>query len=89
MIEEALDRKEKHKKVLQGLFVFLKMDACTRHRVNYFSINNRLVGENNEIVTKTLAVKDTDANHGSEFLQVLVEKVLQDYEIKKIKFFAL
>ncbi|XP_073401270.1 uncharacterized protein [Dendrobates tinctorius] len=59
------------------------MDACTRHRVNYFAINVRFVCDKNEIVTKTLAVKDTKAHHTSEFLQVLVEKVLQDYELKR------
>ncbi|KAM4053246.1 LOW QUALITY PROTEIN: uncharacterized protein ACNLHF_005976 [Anomaloglossus baeobatrachus] len=83
VIEEAFKQKEELKKTLKGRFLFLKMDACTRHRVNYFAINVRLVCDKNEIVTKTLAVKDTKAHHTSEFLQVLVEKVLQDYELKK------
>ena len=83
MIEEAIKQKEELKKSLKGRFVFLKMDSCTRHRVNYFAINVRFVCENNKIVTKTLAVKDTKAHHTSEFLQVLVEKNLQEYELKK------
>ncbi|XP_075172075.1 uncharacterized protein LOC142243755 [Anomaloglossus baeobatrachus] len=83
VIEEAFKQKEELKKTLKGRFVFLKMDACTRHRVNYFAINVRFVCDKNEIITKTLAVKDTKAHHTSEFLQVLVEKVLQDYELKK------
>ncbi|KAM3921449.1 uncharacterized protein RB166_010830 [Leptodactylus fuscus] len=81
--EEAFKQKEELKKTLKGRFLFLKMDACTRHRVNYFAINVRFVCDKNEIVTKTLAVKDTKAHHTSEFLQVLVEMVLQDYELKK------
>ncbi|KAM4018767.1 LOW QUALITY PROTEIN: uncharacterized protein ACNLHF_008010 [Anomaloglossus baeobatrachus] len=83
VIEEAFKKRKNLKKTLKGRFLFLKMDACTRHRVNYFAINVRFVCDKNEIVTKTLAVKDTKAHHTSEFLQVLVEKVLQDHELKK------
>ncbi|KAM9307836.1 uncharacterized protein PAF06_011978 [Gastrophryne carolinensis] len=85
VIEEAVKQKKELQESLKGRFVFLKMDACTRHRVNYFAINVRFVCEKNEIVTitKTLAVKDTKAHHSSEFLQVLVENVLQEYELKK------
>ena len=68
MIEEAIKQKEDLKKSLKGRFVFLKLDGCTRHRVNYFAINVRFVCENNKIVTKTLAVKDTKAHHTSKFL---------------------
>ncbi|XP_067128178.1 uncharacterized protein [Centruroides vittatus] len=45
------------------------MDACTSHRVNYFAINVRFIDENNTIVTKTLAVKDTMAHHTGEYLR--------------------
>ncbi|KAM4031892.1 uncharacterized protein ACNLHF_019269 [Anomaloglossus baeobatrachus] len=82
VIEEAFKQKEELKKTLKGRFLF-KMDVCTRHKVNYFAINVRFVCDKNEIVTKTLAVKDTKAHHTGEFLQVLMEKVLQDYELKK------
>ena len=83
VIEEAIKQKQEPKKFLKGRFVFLKMDGCTRHRVNYFAINVRFVCENNKIVIKTLALKDTKAHHTSEFLQALVEKNLQDYKLKK------
>ena len=66
VIEEAIKQKEEPKKSLKGRFVFLKMDGCTRHRVNYFAINVRFVCENNKIVIETLAVKDTKALSGEE-----------------------
>ncbi|CAJ0957964.1 unnamed protein product [Ranitomeya imitator] len=83
VIEEALNQKEDPKKTLKRRFVFLKMDACTRHRVNYFGINVRYVCDNKKIVTKMLSVKDTKARHSSQFLHNLVEKVLHDYDLKK------
>ncbi|XP_073507370.1 uncharacterized protein [Phyllobates terribilis] len=89
VIEEALKQKEDLKKTLKRRFMFLKMDACTRHRVNYFAINVRYVCDHKDIVTKTLAVKDTKAHHTSQFLQALVEKVLQDYELKKEQVLAI
>ncbi|XP_073431995.1 uncharacterized protein [Dendrobates tinctorius] len=58
-------------------------------RVNYFAINVRYVCDNNKIVTKTLVVKDTKAHHSSQFLQTLVEKVLQDYVLKKEQVLAI
>ncbi|XP_044134821.1 AP-4 complex subunit mu-1 isoform X1 [Bufo gargarizans] len=83
VIEEAKCKKEELQKVLKGRFVFLKMDACTRHRVNYFAINVRFVDENNKTITRTLGLKDTQAHHTSDYLQKLVEGVLEDFEIKK------
>ncbi|KAM9330121.1 LOW QUALITY PROTEIN: uncharacterized protein PAF06_009560 [Gastrophryne carolinensis] len=83
IIEEAQCKKEELQKVLKGRFVFLKMDACTRHRVNYFAINVRFVDENNKTITRTLGLKDTQAHHTSDYLQKLVEGVLKDFEIKK------
>ncbi|GFG29456.1 hypothetical protein Cfor_08213, partial [Coptotermes formosanus] len=83
IIEEAKCKKEELQKVLKGRFVFLKMDACTRHRVNYFAINVRFVDENNKTITRTLGLKDTQAHHTSDYLQKLVESVLEDFEIKK------
>ena len=58
------------------------MDACTRHRVNYFAINVRYVDDWRNI-TKTLAIKDTEAQHSSNFLKQLVNNVLKDYGIQK------
>ncbi|XP_073540576.1 uncharacterized protein [Phyllobates terribilis] len=89
VIEEALKQKEGLKKTLKRRSMFLKMVACTRHRVNYFAINVRYVCDNKEIVTKKLAVKDTKAHHTSQILQALVEKVLQDYELKKEQVLAI
>ena len=59
------------------------MDTCTRHRVNYFAINVRFVAEDDVVVTKKLAVKDTEAQHTSSFMQQLVTDVLLDFDIKK------
>ncbi|XP_073501872.1 uncharacterized protein [Phyllobates terribilis] len=89
VIEEVLKQKEDLKKTLKRRFMFLKMEACTRHRVNYFAINVRYVCDNKEIVTKTLAVKDTKAHQTSQFLQALAEKVLQDNKLKKEQVFAI
>lgn len=83
VIEEARTRKEELRKSLKDRIIFIKMDACTRHRVNYFAINVRFVDENNKILTRTLGVKDTQAHHTSEYLQKLVQEVLDDFKIKK------
>ena len=74
--------KEELKRKLKNKFVYLKMDACTRHRVNYFAINVRYV-DKGRYITKTLAIKDTDAQHSSAFLKQLVKDVLHDYGIEK------
>jgi len=55
------------------------MDACTRHHVNYFV---RYVNEGKNY-TKTLAIRDTQAQHSSEFLTQLQKDVLQDYGLQK------
>ncbi|KAM4044019.1 uncharacterized protein ACNLHF_008128 [Anomaloglossus baeobatrachus] len=89
VIEEARKEKENLKKTLKSRFMFLKMDSCIHHRVNYFAINVRYVCDNKEIVTKTLAVKDSKPHHTSQFLQTLVENVLQDYELKKEQVLAI
>ena len=39
VIDEYESQKEQLKTKLSNKFVYLKMDACTRHRVNYFAIN--------------------------------------------------
>ena len=83
ILEEAKNEREELQKTLKGRFMFIKMDAATRHRVNYFVINARFVDENKKMVTQTLGVKDTKAHHGSIYLQNLVEEILKDFEIKK------
>ena len=83
IINEAVAKKDELKKDLAGQYIFLKMDAATRHRVNYFAINARYYSADCKIVTKTLAVKDTKANHDSHYLHNLVENVLSDHNINK------
>ena len=51
VIDEASKQKEELKELLKGQLIYLKMDACTRHRVNYFAINVRFVDESNMMVT--------------------------------------
>ncbi|XP_071057018.1 uncharacterized protein [Onthophagus taurus] len=58
------------------------MDACTRQRTNYFGINVQFVDDNDKICINTIAVKDTKAQHGSDFLKTLIIDVLREYDIK-------
>ena len=76
--------KQKNKLVedIRHKLIFVKMDAATRHRVNYFAINIRYVDNENNSVTKTLAVRDTKNSHTSEFISDLLCKVLHDYNIE-------
>ena len=41
VIKHAKQKKDEMRQVLKGRHVFLKMDGCTRQRVNYFAINVR------------------------------------------------
>lgn len=68
---------------LRGKFIYLKMDAVRRHRVNYFAINAKFINKDEAIVTKTLTVKYTQAHLDSHHLQKLIEGVLKDFEMKK------
>ena len=83
IIDEASKNKGALRKNLEGKYIYLKMDAATRHRVNYFAINVRFVGDDGKIVTKTLAVRDTRAHHDSSYLHRLIEDILAEFEIKK------
>jgi len=60
------------------------MDACARqhHYVNYFAINVRYVDEGKNY-TKTLAIRDNQAQHSSKFLTQLEKDVLYDYGLPK------
>jgi len=58
---EAADKKEELTKTLQGRYIYLKMDAAARHRVNYFAINARFVNDDGKNLARTLAVKNTKA----------------------------
>ena len=59
VVEEAKKEKIVLKKMLRDKFCFLKMDACTRQRINYFAINVQFVDDNNTLTIRTLAVRDT------------------------------
>ena len=73
VIDEASKQKEELKELLKGRLIYLKMDACTCHRVNYFAINVRFADKSNMVVTKTLAIRDTHAQHTANHLKNLVE----------------
>ena len=55
------------------------MHSCTRqcHHVNYFAINVRYADERKNY-TKTLAIRDTEAQYSNKFLTQLVKDELQD-----------
>ena len=80
---EAEEQKNKLKEELRDKFLFLKMDRCTRHRKNYFSLKVQFVDYKNEVRIFTLAVRDTENQHSSNFIQRMVEDVLKDFEISK------
>ena len=83
VIESATLRKEELVEHVRGRFVFLKMDACTRQRVNYFAINLQFVGNEGTPVIRTLAVRDTQAQHTNEYLQKLISDILEEFQIRK------
>ena len=80
---EAEEQKNKLKEEFVIIFLFLKMDGCTRHRINYFALNVQFVDSKIEVRIFTLAVRDTENQHSSDFIQRLVEDVLKDFEIIK------
>jgi len=60
-------QKEQLNSKLSNKLVYLKMDACPCHCVNYFAINVRYVDEGKNY-TETLAIRNTEAQHYSKFL---------------------
>ena len=64
--------KNELKEELRDKFLFLKMDACTRHRVNYFGVNAQFVDSKNELIIATMGAKDTENQHYSTFIKTLV-----------------
>lgn len=89
VLEKARLEKEELKRKLKNTVVFLKMDACTRQRVNYLAINVQFMGENQEIVIYTLTVKDTQAQHASQYIKELVKEVLNDFELSVTQVLAI
>ena len=65
---EAEEQKNKLKEELRDKFLFLKMDECTRHRINYFVLNVQFVDSKTEGKIFTLAVRDTENQHSSDFI---------------------
>nr|XP_022910784.1 uncharacterized protein LOC111421821 [Onthophagus taurus] len=82
IINAANIKKLSLKNKLESKLIHLKMDACTRQRTNYFGINVQFVDDNDKICINTIAVKDTKAQHGSDFLKTLIIDVLREYDIK-------
>ena len=59
--------------------VFIKFDCATRLRVNYLGdIDNE---KQAQAVTKTLMVKDTQSQHTSNELKMMLRKILQEFDI--------
>ena len=83
VINEAADKKKELTETLLGRYLYLKMDAAIRHRVNYFAINARFVDDDGKNLTRTLAVTDTKIHHDSTYLQHVIEVVLEEYRIQK------
>ena len=83
VIEGAEKKIEELHSAFSGLYLFLKMDAASRHRVNYFAINVRYCTGDGNMLTSPLVVKDIKAKHDSNFLQMMIEKVLKDFNIGK------
>ena len=81
VINEADNQKQLLKKMLHKKFCNLKMDACARHRVNYFTINVQVTNDNNKLTIRTLAVRDSHALHTGHFIKCLVEEVLKGFNI--------
>ena len=59
------------------------MHACIRHRVNYHGINEQFLNSQNKLDIRTLAVRDTEAQHNSDFIRDTSEAVLTVYDINK------
>ena len=78
VINEADNQKQLLKEILHKKFCYLKMDACTRHRVNYFAINLQFMNDNKKLTIRTLAVRDSHALHTGHFIKCLVEEVLKE-----------
>ena len=80
IIDAAKAMKIAMKEDLKGKLVYLKFDAATRIRVNYLGLNVRYMS-NEQSITKTLAVVDTLCEHKGKFINSMIQKVLDEYEI--------
>lgn len=89
VIRKAVYQKNLVKEILHRKFCFLKMDACTRQRINYFAINVQFVDDNNSLAIRTLAVRDTKSQHTSAYIKDIVANVLEEYGISKEQVLAI
>ena len=76
-----MQQKEVLKKEQHDKFLFLKLDACTRHKVNCLGINVQFVNLKNKLDIRTQAVRDTEAQYNSNFTRDATEAVLKVYDI--------
>lgn len=83
ILTEAEKQKNILKKVLHAKFIFLKMDACTRHRVNYLAVNAQYIDDEKKLAICTLAVRDSQAQHSSDAIRRLIDNILKEFEIRK------
>ena len=88
VITAAIHRKNELEEKLSDKFVFLRMNGCTRHRVNYHAISVQFINYKNMLDIKTLAVRDTHAQHSSEFLRHTLETALK-FDLKKQQVLAI
>ena len=82
----AIDQKNVLKEELSDKFVFLKMESCARHGVSYLAINVQFINSKNMLDIKTLAVRDTQAQHSSKFMWHTLETVLKKIDMKSSRF---
>ena len=65
------------------------MDGCTRLRVHYVAISVQFVNSKNMLDNQTLAVRDTQGQHDSEFLRHTLETVLKEFDLNKQQILAI
>ena len=84
VVEEAKNEKNIYilKEMLQGKLLFIKMDPCTRQRVNYMAINIQFIDDQNNLAICTLAMRDTKTQHSSDYIKKLTESILFEYVTK-------
>ena len=61
------------------------MDTYTWAKLNYFVNNFIYVDEDKNNISKTLAVKEKNTQHFSEYIQEFVTDILKEFEITRDK----
>ena len=80
MTKAKLQRTELTKE-LEGKYVYLKFDGATRLRAHFLGVNVQYWSNDGGLKVKTLALVDTQAQHGSESLKTLVLQTMQRFNI--------